>query len=435
MTTMLSLLNGFIMVAIQHIIFFAAWWTLPLRKPVLLRAVTGTLFFLAASTFVLTWDMSSITAAIIGTFLKYILYASIFIWMNDISFWEALYYGILIWTICSEGYNILFFISLYLPFLQQNRIISMISSLIISLICAVILYLVQKRLPRIRGTSRENRSLALIALFTAAPLNLLSFLLVSFTNNSQKIYLLCAILINACILLALHLVRAHTAEQRLLLDNQALRQTLHQKQREYERSSEMIALINQKSHDLKYQIAALKQTGNADVRNKYIQDLEETVDLYDRQFQTGSPVLDTILIEKSLLCRNKGILLKCQADGSLLSFLDVVDLYTILGNALDNAIEYLSSLSEPENAGENLFPINVFAYQEKQMIVLRIENYYEGSTAEEGQFPASTKENNGYHGFGLKGLQDIVQKYHGVLQIRTDVPLFLLTIIFPRKAS
>ena len=55
--------------------------------------------------------------------------------------------------------------------------------------------------------------------------------------------------------------------------------------------------------------------------------------------RTGNEILDTILTEKSLICENSGIHINCVADGSLLAFMNPVDLYTLFGNALDNAIE------------------------------------------------------------------------------------------------
>ena len=56
-------------------------------------------------------------------------------------------------------------------------------------------------------------------------------------------------------------------------------------------------------------------------------------------FKTGNGVLDTLLTNASLKCSRHDITFTCVADGSLLNDLYVMDICTILGNALDNAIE------------------------------------------------------------------------------------------------
>ena len=45
------------------------------------------------------------------------------------------------------------------------------------------------------------------------------------------------------------------------------------------------------------------------------------------------------LQRKSLYCNKHGIIFTCVADGTLLDFMDVMDICSIFGNALDNAIE------------------------------------------------------------------------------------------------
>ena len=52
--------------------------------------------------------------------------------------------------------------------------------------------------------------------------------------------------------------------------------------------------------------------------------------------------------KKSLICENSGIHINCVADGSLLAFMNPVDLYTLFGNALDNAIEAVRKLESKE---------------------------------------------------------------------------------------
>ena len=86
--------------------------------------------------------------------------------------------------------------------------------------------------------------------------------------------------------------------------------------------------------------------GNDDVREKYLKELEQSVQIYDAMVKTGNEALDTLLTEKSLYCEAHGIKISCVVDGKSLAFLDPVDLYAILGNALDNAVEGVSGFSD-----------------------------------------------------------------------------------------
>lgn len=75
-------------------------------------------------------------------------------------------------------------------------------------------------------------------------------------------------------------------------------------------------------------------------------EIEKSVSLYDANVKTGNTVLDTILTEKSLLCYKKGIILSCVADGENIAFMEDADVYSLFGNALDNAIEAVLKLEE-----------------------------------------------------------------------------------------
>lgn len=64
--------------------------------------------------------------------------------------------------------------------------------------------------------------------------------------------------------------------------------------------------------------------------------MEAEIRQYEAQNKTGNKVLDTVLTSKSLYCNKNGITFTCVADGTLLGFMDVMDICSIFGNALDN---------------------------------------------------------------------------------------------------
>ncbi len=137
------------------------------------------------------------------------------------------------------------------------------------------------------------------------------------------------------ILFAYHLQRCELRYRREL---EAMESVLQNQYQQYQWSKESIDLINRKYHDLKHQIAALRAAHDAAQRDAYLDQMEADIKSYEAQNKTGHPVLDTILTSKSIQCQQEGISLSCVADGSLLGFMDVMDICTVFGNALDNAI-------------------------------------------------------------------------------------------------
>ena len=145
--------------------------------------------------------------------------------------------------------------------------------------------------------------------------------------------------------------------------------------------------------------------------------------------KTGNEVLDTVLTEKSLFCEASGIQANCVADGHLLDFMDPVDLYTIFGNALDNAIESVSAI---EDRTRRIIDVQVFS--EKQMLVIQIINPIgQELTFDAEGLPVSTKEPNGYHGFGLRSIRHTAEKYGGFMTVKAEDGVFYLRLLLPRS--
>ena len=201
---------------------------------------------------------------------------------------------------------------------------------------------------------------------------------------------------------------------------------LREKEREqYQLSKETIALINQKTHDLKHQIRALREMPKEQA-DRHLDEMEESVSIYEAIIKTGNETLDIILTEKSLFCREQGITLSCVADGSCLDFMDTVDLYTILGNAIDNAIEAAGQLKEREKR-----QIDLMIYRRKKFLTIQLINPLETPLAYEEGDLVTTKKDRDYHGFGLKSIRHNLKKYDGALNIEEADGCFFVTMIIP----
>jgi len=198
---------------------------------------------------------------------------------------------------------------------------------------------------------------------------------------------------------------------------------LHKAQ--YEMSRESIEIINRKCHDLKHQVAALKHIRDPEQREEVLDSLQSAVMIYDAALETGNEILDTVMTEKSLICTKYEIALSCIADGKQLAFLNPVDLYTLMGNALDNAIEATLPLPPAERL------IRLRIQERSGLVFLQIENPYRGMLDLSDGLPLTSKVDKCNHGYGLKSIRDIVEKYHGFLNLETEGGLFVLRLSFP----
>ena len=223
------------------------------------------------------------------------------------------------------------------------------------------------------------------------------------------------------------LILQWNAYRRLALQNdkQVLLQMARQRESQYEFSKENIEMINRKCHDLKHQLRALEQVSD-DERRAQLRQARQAVDFYDAVVKTGNDALDTLLTEKSVYCQNRSIRLSCMVSTHYLSRIGLVDLYTLLGNALDNAIESVERLASPEKK-----TISLTIRDQGRMLYLQVENYYEGTIAFEDGLPQTQKDDRENHGFGVRSIRSIARAYGGEMYLSADGELFLLQVVIP----
>lgn len=205
-----------------------------------------------------------------------------------------------------------------------------------------------------------------------------------------------------------------------------VKQMWHQQQEQYKLSRENIEIINRKCHDLKHQMAALRTLRDQEEIDRQVAEMENAVMIYDSAIQTGNAVLDVVLTEKCLYCEAHRINMTCLVDGKLLEFVEPVDLYTLFGNALDNAIESVMQQTDKQKR-----VIQVAAYEEQGMLLIRVRNYCDRVPVLVDGLPVTTKEDMDYHGFGIKSIRYTAEKYGGGIAVQTGSNFFSLQILLP----
>ena len=176
-------------------------------------------------------------------------------------------------------------------------------------------------------------------------------------------------------------------------------------------------------HDMKNHLLVLQRQINSPETAEMVEKLQSQVAMYGDYEHTGNDILDIILKEKSETAREKHIALSVTADLNGVDFIEPLDISTIFGNGLDNAIEASEKLPEEQRA------ILVKAGRVQNFFSVLIEN----SCLQNREYTKqrTTKSDDFLHGFGISNMRKAAEKYDGQLTIKCENEKFTLKILIP----
>lgn len=183
--------------------------------------------------------------------------------------------------------------------------------------------------------------------------------------------------------------------------------------------------IRKLSHDMNRYLSAiygLLQQG--DVHGAMIELQKRQLEISDNQlFDTGYPVLNSILSYKIQLAQNQGIQPQLFWNLNIPLKLNLTDLAVILSNALDNAIEAASQVTKNQPF------LSISAKSKENYLVIHIcNNTVNCPTIIDGKI-ATTKQDKEKHGLGLESIKKIAQQYDGDAFIECQDNFFTLTVV------
>ena len=342
---------------------------------------------------------------------------------------EAVYHGLLALTIFGIAWNgfktvssLLLLESVSTIWSRYSIMGSLVSYFAYFLICVLcsILYKKFVREPPVHAPPRVMIILSGIFTFFLMALEYCGRV---FTGNTAALFLyyLCALLystLNYSALLMIAMLDSFRHENRTMHD------FISNKMRYYEMSHEGIVTLQTKCHDLKHQIRAIRSEAGKARFDEYLNELEDSINEYSTVVECGNQTVDIVLTEKNILCLPHKVKFSYMIDGSLFDFLTEREIYSLFGNALDNALESASKVSDPSNR-----IITLKSNARSGLVVLQVENTFEGERMlEENGLMHTTKSGTG-HGFGLRSIQHIAEKHHGSMSVRTENGVFRLSVV------
>ena len=207
-------------------------------------------------------------------------------------------------------------------------------------------------------------------------------------------------------------------------ENRIMRLLLEKDREQHQMAESTIDSINMKLHDLRHMISSIQEITDDRERGEYIEEIKQTVKSYEGMMGTGSKALDVVLAEKKLLCDRYGVGMSCIVDGQALAFISPPDLYGLFGNALDNAIE--SVLRE----SPDLRQISLSVRQNKNMVFVHMENACSRVVTFDRNGLVVEEDSGTAHGYGLKSMKYITEKYGGTMRLGWKDGVFTLDLAF-----
>ena len=285
------------------------------------------------------------------------------------------------------------------------------------------MYWLETSRPQPSGHLDISNKAALVAVVMAGTVFAVSNLLFLGSGKVTMMLYYIRTLVDICGVLILTVQQDQLREAALHKELTALDSVLHRQYEQYKRSKEGVKLINRRYHELKVQIADIRAERDRAKQDAALARMESGILQYEAENKTGNPVLDTLLTAKSMDCQEKHIQMTSVADGRALNFLTTREICTIVGTALDNAIESCAAEPDPEKR-----LIRTAVYVQNGFVMFRFENYC-AEPVELG--PDGLPARSAHGGYDLKSLRALAQQHGGSMTVHWENQWFTVRVLMP----
>lgn len=263
----------------------------------------------------------------------------------------------------------------------------------------------------------------IISLSMLVSLVVLKTFVVIYAEDSIPLYACCESLIGMVSAFLLILRTNLLKESSYLVNHRILKHVLASSQAQYQQLKTNIEVINMKAHDMKHQLEKYQDK----LTQEEVESIRYSIEVYDKNINTGNSVLDTVLYTESLICQKNHIKFTYLCDGTKLDRIPSSQLYYLLSNILDNAIEASLEVEEEKN---RIISFNI--KEKNNQIVIQECNYFIGERKIANGL-IKTNKTEEHHGYGLKSIRMIVEDNNGKMAIRTENNMFFLIVNLPLR--
>lgn len=233
---------------------------------------------------------------------------------------------------------------------------------------------------------------------------------VSYTRNVIYTYIATVgvVLVNViCIILLVIEHRIH--EQKMI--QQIMISAYQQKEKDVAAILDIHMQNSKQRHDVKNIMTLIKDL----IHNQQYEKAIEMLDKYDKgqnsvkitEIVSDNVVLNYLLNRKISQCDKMGIDFSCYVLGKVTG-VDDLDMYILLENLCDNAIEAAALCNEA--------CIKLQLSSDVDCIYIDIGNTTNKNVLRDNPYMDTTKQDKELHGFGIKNIKDVIKKYRGSIK-------------------
>lgn len=214
-------------------------------------------------------------------------------------------------------------------------------------------------------------------------------------------------------------------------DNQVKTELLLSKQREEMYKSSVLSANKsiEKISQIKHDIRNNAMTVSSLIKNEEYGKAQSICDSIEKNLSgatpihTLNPVLNAILNVEIEKANSQSIIFTYEINDTL-SFIEDIDIVSLIGNLCDNAIEYLITIKDPSLRKMSL---SIALY--KNFYYISCKNTIIGSVLSDNPNMNTTKRDNDLHGKGLAVLQRIAKTYRGGVRIKEENQEIIISVI------
>lgn len=211
---------------------------------------------------------------------------------------------------------------------------------------------------------------------------------------------------------------------KIALEKEFYRQMLSFEEKRYDDMKESLEQIRKIKHDITHQFCSVKaKLDNKDWygANKELDKIMCNVNSTGTIIQTENKIVDYIVNTK--LGKLNGVTILVSGDITDLKLIDDLDLSIILGNIIDNAVEAVAGMENPK--------IELLFSRKDYYLNIVCGNSIRSSVLKENPDLITSKPNKISHGYGIKSVRGIVERYNGQLRFFESENDFFVHIMIP----
>ncbi len=197
-------------------------------------------------------------------------------------------------------------------------------------------------------------------------------------------------------------------------------QIQQQMSEEIKRIQEQIRLLK---HDMKNHtmvILSYLEENQIEEAKRYAGEILNKLNRMYTYVNVGNELLSYIINHKLSEAKEQGLEIKAEIENLSFDYMASVDFSALLNNILDNAIR--GALSSREKK------LEVQIYRQKGMDIVTVKNSIDESVLDKNPELVSTKQEAG-HGYGMKQIRSIVEKYDGMMDVYEKNALFIVSVM------